>query len=253
MRPRSIGPHWITHTWHVGSLLILCLLPLAMAAAADAAGPSNEKQGQQSALQDGFEGKLGEGWSWLREEPQGWRFRDGRLEMRVGHGTIERATNVLLRDAPPTSQGPVVAEVTVSNDPTEQYEQCGMAWYYNDRQYVKLVKEVVDGPSWIVMGCALPEKGGLAGKLAFPKEDAAQLRFEVSGTRIEGKFRKAGQTEWTSVGTCQLPGGGKPKLALITFNGPEKTTHWARFDDFRLIVSKPPQPAASPKPAAASP
>jgi regulation of enolase protein 1 (concanavalin A-like superfamily) len=186
---------------------------------------------------EAFDERLSDGWSWIREMPDGWRIRDGGLGIRPAEGTIDRATNLLVRPLPAMSAGNVAIEVRVSNDPTEQYEQCGIAVYYDDRQYVKLVKELVDGPSWIVMGCAVPEKGGLAGKVAFRKEDTAELRFELNGRSIEGRFRVAGKDQWQRVGSCELPPSGTPRLALITFHGPPRQDHWARFDEVRIAVS----------------
>ena len=177
----------------------------------------------------------------VAQVPAGWRIREGGLEIRPAQGTIDRATNLLVRSLPTPAADSAVIEVRVSNDPTEQYEQCGMALYYDDRQYVKLVKEVVDGPSWIVMGCALPEKGGLAGKVSFRKEDAAELRFELKGRAIEGSFRVAGKNSWERVGSCELPPSGTPRLALIAFHGPASQDHWARFDEVR-ITNNPASP-----------
>ncbi|MFV2066855.1 MAG: hypothetical protein ACC645_07710, partial [Pirellulales bacterium] len=128
------------------------------------------------------------------------------------------------------------AEVTVRNGPTEQYEQCGIVWYYNDRIYVKLVKEIVDGESWIVMGCSLPGGGRLAGKVPFPKEQIVQLRLTVHAGQIIGSQRQAGSREWHEVGASPLPKNlaKEPMISLQTYHGPPSGDHWARFDDFRV-------------------
>src|SRR5688572_15276205 len=74
-----------------------------------------------------IEGKLGEGWTWRRENPAGWRIRDGALEIRVEPGNMwgpaNDARNVLVRRVPNPLGGEVRVSVTVSNKPTEQYEQ----------------------------------------------------------------------------------------------------------------------------------
>jgi regulation of enolase protein 1 (concanavalin A-like superfamily) len=184
---------------------------------------------------DTFEGKLGAGWSWVREDPRAWRIGDRALEIRPAHGTVEKATNLLVRKAPETSERTTAAEVTVSNDPTEQYEQCGIVWYYNDRHYVKLVKEVVDAKSWIVMGRTHPERGALAGKIPFVREDKAVLRLEVTGEKIAGRVRKLDEKKWTDVGTCQLPVDGQAMVSLQAYHGPLDAEHWARFESFRML------------------
>jgi regulation of enolase protein 1 (concanavalin A-like superfamily) len=201
-----------------------------------------EPTGTEKVLfEDTFTQRVGEGWQWLRSAEGGWRIREGALEIRLAHGTIDRATNLLLRPAPESSSvgGRVSAEVTISNQPTGQYEQCGIAWYYDDRQYVKLVKEVVDEKTWIIMACAVPKGGGLAGKLPFEKAGVAQLRLDVTGRQIEGWYRQAGQGEWAKVGRCELPVEGDGKICLLAFHGPEIGERWARFDDVRITAGSP--------------
>ena len=44
---------------------------------------------------DSFDAKLGDGWAWLRENPQAWRIRDGGLEIRVEPGMANNVKNAL--------------------------------------------------------------------------------------------------------------------------------------------------------------
>lgn len=192
------------------------------------------KADEEVIFVDRFDTKLADGWSWMNETPNGWRVANRALEIRVLRGPIARASNLLMRDAPHPSERMLVAEVTVSNQPTEQYEQCGIVWWYDERHFVKLVKEVVDGQSWIVMGRTHPTSGQLAGKIAFDKDDAARLRLEVTDKTIVGKVKKKGLDEWTDVGRCQLPGDGPARISLQTYHGPTDEEHWARFNDFSL-------------------
>jgi len=37
-------------------------------------------------FEDTFKGKLGEGWTWLRENPKAWRIADDALELRIEPG-----------------------------------------------------------------------------------------------------------------------------------------------------------------------
>jgi len=83
-------------------------------------------------FQDRFEGKLGEGWTWLRENPQTWRIKDSALEIRVEPGVAHNVKNALLRQAPDRRTGKkYAAEVTITMTapPTKQYEQAGITWY----------------------------------------------------------------------------------------------------------------------------
>ena len=55
-------------------------------------------------FQDTFAGKLGDGWTWVREEKSAWRATDKGLELRLLPGNLwghaNDAHNVLVRSAP---------------------------------------------------------------------------------------------------------------------------------------------------------
>ncbi|SVC06166.1 uncharacterized protein METZ01_LOCUS259020, partial [marine metagenome] len=86
---------------------------------------------QQIILEDNFAGGMDEGWSWLREEPEKWRFAAGGLEICVEPGLADTVRNALVREAPDRSEGKYAIEVTVYNHtlPTQQFEQAGITWY----------------------------------------------------------------------------------------------------------------------------
>src|SRR5215471_12291879 len=78
-------------------------------------------------FQDDFAGKLGEGWSWIREHPQAWRVTPRGLEVLIEPGNMwgpsNDAKNVLVRPAPDATNGEVEVSVKVENHPSNQYEQ----------------------------------------------------------------------------------------------------------------------------------
>ena len=193
-------------------------------------------------FEDSFAGKLAPGWWWGREDRKSWRVADGALEIRVQPGGLwgggNNAKNVLVRKAPDTSKRKIASEVTVSGDrPTGQYEQAGMAWYYDDSHMVKLVKELVNGELKVVMG---REEADRCRTLAIlPLETpSVQLRFLVMGDKITGQFRPAGKGAWKDVATCELPAKGEAKISLHTYNGPPDAEHWGRFTRFRVARLK---------------
>ena len=51
-------------------------------------------------FEDPFDDKLKDGWSWVREDPQGWKVADGALQIRVQPGNMwgpaNNARNVLV-------------------------------------------------------------------------------------------------------------------------------------------------------------
>jgi regulation of enolase protein 1 (concanavalin A-like superfamily) len=191
-------------------------------------------------LADDFQGKLAEGWSWLREDPSAWRVTERGLEVRVQPGNMwgpaNNARNVLVRPVPDPTKDEVEVGLTVENRPTEQYEQVDLVWYYSDSFMVKLGQEMVDGKLSIVMG---REEGDRTRTIAIvPLATAVvRLRLAVSGNRIQGQFRPGNQGEWQTAGTCDLPvpPQGKAHVSVQCYQGPANTERWAKLTEFRLV------------------
>ena len=189
-------------------------------------------------FQDDFEGKLGEGWNWVREDPSAWRIAPAGLEVRVQPGnmwgTANNARNILVRRVPDPGKDTIEVSVTVSNRPSGQYEQIDLVWYYDDRHMVKIGQEQVDGVLSLVMG---REEGDKTRTIAIIPIEALSLdvRFIVTGDQIRGQFRPAGESVWKDAGHCTLPANGPPKVSLQVYQGPPGIERWARFNRFRLI------------------
>ncbi len=206
------------------------LLPLALAAAPDG----------ELVFRDDFRGALGPGWSWIREDPSAWRVQDGALELRLQPGNLwggaNNAKNVLVRPAPELQGGELEITVKFTNAPTDQYEQVDLAWYFDDRNMVKLGREVVDGPVCVVMG---REERDQCRTIAKPPVPGGwyRLRLLVSTNRIRGQYWPEGATSWTDVGECDLPAprGLAPKISLHGYNGPPNREHWARITEFSVV------------------
>jgi len=196
---------------------------------------------EQVIFKDEFKGKLAEGWSWVREDRQAWRVSEEGLAVRVQPGSLwggaNDAKNLLVRPAPDPAGGEVAAAVTVTNQPSRQYEQVGIAWYYDDSHMVKLVKEQVDNKTWVVMGREQADRATLAGKVALDTA-TVRLRLLVSGSQIRGQFRPDGSTEWLEAGACELPAPppqAQAKVCLHCYQGPPDVEHWARFTEFSIV------------------
>jgi regulation of enolase protein 1 (concanavalin A-like superfamily) len=195
-------------------------------------------------FQDDFDAKLGDGWSWVREDPAAWRVRKEGLEIRVQPGNMwgaaNDAKNVLVRTIPEPGTGTVELSVTVTNRPTGQYEQIDLVWYYDDRHMVKIGQEQVDGVLSLVMG---REEGDKTRTIAIIPIEALSLdvRFTVTGDQIRGQFRAAGETPWKEAGqtTLPVPSNGVAKASLQVYQGPPGVERWARFNAFR-ITRRPP-------------
>ena len=191
----------------------------------------------EMVFSDEFKGRLGEGWSWVREDRAGWRVTEAGLEVRLQPGNMwgppNNAKNVLVRPVPDASGRELEVSVTVTNRPTEQYEQVDLVWYYDDSHMVKLGQELVNGKLSLVMG---REEADRTRTIALLPLDAfsLRLRFVVKGNRIRGEYRLADSADWAVAGETDLPVKGSPKVSLQCYQGPKSAERWARFTDFRV-------------------
>lgn len=178
-------------------------------------------------FEDGFCGKLGDGWSWLRENANTWRIKDDALEICVEPGVAPTVKNALVREAPDRSKGKFAIDVTVTNTvrPTQQYEQAGITWYIDGKPVFKLVKELINGELYII-----PGKKPMAAK-------SVQLRLVVTAGSWRAQFRPDGKGEFQTAATGKLRAPGKDQVSIQCYNGPkdESEKHWIRFDDFRIL------------------
>jgi len=175
-------------------------------------------------FEDDFEGKLGKGWSWLRENPKTWRIKDGALEICVQPGVAHNVKNALVREAPDRSKGKFAFDVTVTNNtvPTQKYEQAGITWYNNGKPVFKLVKELVSGELMIIPG-----------RKPMTSE-SVQLRLIVDGSSYIAQFRPDGKGPFQTAAKGKLPAPLNDQVSIQCYNGPPNAEHWIRFDDFRI-------------------
>jgi regulation of enolase protein 1 (concanavalin A-like superfamily) len=196
-------------------------------------------ESDDALFQDDFQGKLGEGWSWVREHRETWRVTGRGLEVRIEPGNMwgpaNDARNVLVRPAPDPANEGIEVSVNVENRPTSQYEQADLVWYFDDGHMVKLGQELVDGKLSIVMG---REENDRTRTIAIIPLDSfsVRLRLVVKGNRIHGQFRTPGAAEWSEAGECDVPAppDGKAKISLQFYQGPANIEHWARVTEFRI-------------------
>ena len=172
-------------------------------------------------FKDGFDAKLGEGWSWLREHRENWRIKEGALEIKVQPGKAHNVQNALVRKAPGRN---VTVEVTVSNNtaPTQQYEQGGITLYRDGKPIFKLVKERIDGKIYIIPG----KKPVHTNKV--------RLRVEIGENKLDAWFRPDGQDAFQKAGSKNLPPPKNDQISIQCYNGPPNANHWIRFDDFKI-------------------
>jgi hypothetical protein len=177
-------------------------------------------------FEDRFEGRLGPGWSWLRENPQAWRIRDQGLEIRVEPGMADSVRNALVREAPDRSQGRYAIEVTVRNlvEKTEQYEQAGITWYRDGKPVFKLMKELVHGEGLII----IPSRKPMTSEMV-------ELRLIVSADAYVAQFRPDGKGEFQTAATGELEPSANEQVSIQCYHGPADREHWIRFERFRIV------------------
>jgi hypothetical protein len=212
-------------------------------------GGSLEAAEPRVVFEDRFEGKVGDGWSWLREDAKTWRIKDGALEIRVepqvdartgrppegrrpgaaevrvGPPVVLTVKNALLRKAPDRRKGKFAFETTVTftANPTKQYEQAGITWYRDGEPVFKLVHELIAGKTYIIPG-----------KIPAP-ERTVQLRLVVTADHFVAQFRPDGKGEFRTAAEGPLPAGPNEQVSIQCYNGPPDAEHWIRFDDFRIL------------------
>ena len=179
---------------------------------------------QAVLFEERFDGKLDEGWSWLRENSSTWRLREGALEIRVEPGVAPTVKNALVRRAPDRSGGKFAIDVTVTNatKPIQLYEQAGITWYNNGKPVFKLVKELVDGKLMII-----PGRKPMTSK-------TVQLRLIVTNDNFVAQFRPNAEGEFQTAAKGKLPAPNNDQVSIQCYNGPANAEHWIRFDDFRI-------------------
>ncbi len=176
-------------------------------------------------FEDTFDSKLGDGWTWLRENKDAWRIQEQGLEIRVEPGVAPTVKNALLRKVPDRSKGPFAVEVTITftTTPTQQYEQGGITWYHEEKPVFKLVHEHIDGKEWII-----PGKKPAPGK-------TVQLRLVVDGNRWTAQYREDLKDKFQTADSGKLPPPGKDWVSIQCYNGPPEAEHWIRFENFRIV------------------
>jgi regulation of enolase protein 1 (concanavalin A-like superfamily) len=190
-------------------------------------------------FQDDFKGRLGEGWSWIREHREAWRATERGLAVLIEPGNMwgpaNDARNLLVRPAPDVSTKEIEISVLFETHPTNQYEQADLVWYYDDSNMVKIGRELVDGKVSVVMGREQNDKTRTLAIIPI-RSDSVRLKLLVKAGRIRGEFETPEMPAWKQAGECDLPqpANATARLSLQFYQGPADPTHWARATEFRV-------------------
>lgn len=214
---------------------LLPLLLLLLASVAGAAEP------EKPLFTDAFTNKLADGWTWEREDPKGWRLDKGTLVVRTSTGGLwmkdNNGGNILLRTPPKLNGGKLAVEVLVEAEPTNQYENSGLIWYYDDDNYVIMVKER-NGNDVLMQLYAEQDAKPKAGAHKTFEGKSIWVRMEVEGDKLTGRYRVSPKEDWVTLGQCDLPVRGEPKVGLTTAYAHQGDMHFTRFSNFRMLQVK---------------
>lgn len=195
-----------------------------------------EVRSAELLFSDDFKGAMKPGWTWIREDKSAWRTTPEGLEIRIQRGNMwgpeNSGKNVLVRNLPEIER-PLEITVQVEHKPTEQYEQVDLVAYYGDGHMVKIGEELVDGKLSIVMGREEKDRARTIAIIPL-KENRVELKLRIAGDQVTGFFKPHSAKEWTKAGECDLPGEGRPKIALQCYQGSEVKEHWAKIQHFRI-------------------
>jgi len=188
-------------------------------------------------FQDSFQSAPAAPWSWIRENPGAHRSGESGLQIKIEPGGLmgvgKDARNILVCPLP---DGARSVSVGVDTDHKSQYEQAGLNLYVDDDNYIKLVREFVNGETWIVLVVEMGATPKVVNKTAPPR----------GSTRVGFNFTDRGVTamcwgdsgELTKVGDAEFPMTPRPRIGVFTQSGQPGADRWATFTDF-LISSIP--------------
>jgi regulation of enolase protein 1 (concanavalin A-like superfamily) len=222
-------------------MLLMPLFLLAAAAAADA-----------NVIHDTLDKPPQPPWEWVREDRDSWRVEDGKLQIKAQRGTLWKADrndakNLLVRPWPAAEAGDdSFISVTVRFAPEQGGEQAGVMFYLGDDDYVKLVRESLEGKRWIVMGREEKGDGKQIAKQAV-ESDEVTLYLARHGDQVEGLYTTPGKTERQAIGNCTLPAPpaaeGALRFGIFAHGGPPAAAadaRWATFSNL-TVTSLPPK------------
>ncbi len=191
---------------------------------------------------EGFDkNTIASGWSWLRENPEGWSLSKGKLKIRTNGSLWETQNtqqNVLLRDVPAESADAFAIEVTVNSrlKLSQRYEHGGLIWYLDDDNWVTLTQlnHVQDKTQKIMLVYETSGLGRASDSRAEPFNfDQVDLRLVIRNRLFTAHYRKSAKEAWKKLGSIIFPQSDKsPRIGLIAGDCPDTVEHWVVFDNF---------------------
>jgi beta-xylosidase len=152
-------------------------------------------------FRDDFNGALGAGWSWVREDPTHWNLTDapGSLRIILQPEGVPAANNLLLRSAP---GGKFEIATLVRFTPTSNFQFAGLLVYQDDSNFVQFGRAFAGN----FVGNGIYLDNIRSGDLVEPNyatatanQSQAYLRLRREGTMYTAYYSEDG-ANWTVIG-----------------------------------------------------
>lgn len=195
--------------------------------------------GPEIIFEDGFEGEvLGDGWVFIREEPQRWSLTDMPGYMQIlmqpyGFGS-GNPHNLLVRDAP---DGKFMIETHLVFEPRSNYQIAAIVIYQDDGNVLQLGRAYCDNPTNCVGNGIYFDNfidyGFTGDNHAFSVNNPGEiyLRLERDGQNFKGYYSEDGE-EWFEIATHNNP-LSVDKVGFMAGQSYEPAV-FANFDYFRI-------------------
>jgi regulation of enolase protein 1 (concanavalin A-like superfamily) len=203
------------------------------------------QQPPKTIFEDRFQGKLADGWSWVREDAPSRVVGDGVLRLRSLPGSFwgkaADAKNVLVRRVPRSGIGLSLGiEVDVAFKPETPSEQAGVMLRVSDDHYVKLVVQNVEGARKLALAFETPK--GAEPIAAFDlKAPSSRLRLSWEGNKIVAESKPEGTKDWGILTYTDNPFKDEAlelQAGLFVHGAPADVERWAEFRDFKVLFDE---------------
>ncbi len=184
--------------------------------------------------------KLSDGWTWLRQDPKGWKVTEGALEIRALPGGLKgkenTAKNLLLRKPPAagTEDDPFAIEATVKSAPAQDGEQAGVILHQSDDTYVSFVREHKGGKTFVRMIREMDGEETVWAEKEIEGESHA-LRLIHLGNKVQAEVMMGKPPMWMPAYYGEPPFTAAVKAGLVAFGGPADKERWAKFTAVRFV------------------
>jgi len=118
----------------------------------------------------------------------------------------------------PFKSGSIVLDVEF--DPKFPAEQAGMALFYDEQNYVKLIREFTS--QHVIAFCSETAGKGVLDFITPERNTRVTLRLELRGQSVYASYHNPGNKPFIRLGQCRLPKSDKP-LQLVIFSQASKS------------------------------